>query len=478
MSRAIVVGSGPNGLAAAVTLAGRGVEVTVIEAEDVIGGGARTSEHILPGLVHDDGSAVHPTALASPFFQGLDLAAHGLRWAWPDVDLAHPLDGGRAGVMVRSISETSDHLGLDGDRWRRLMGPFADGFDALAPEILRPLVHLPRHPLLLARFGSLALLPATTTARIWQSEEARALFGGNAAHGWYPLTRPTTSAIAIMFAAISHRHGWPVAVGGSARITDALAGVLAGMGGKIETGQRVGRLRDLPPTDVVLLDVTPRAAIDLAGDELPNAVRRAYRRFRPGPAAFKIDLAVQDGVPWTNEHCRSAGTVHVCGSFDEVVAAERAIHAGVMPDRPFVLVAQQYLADPGRSVGNVHPVYAYAQVPSGYTGDAGEAILAQIERFAPGVRERIVGMAVRRPGDLHGMNANLAGGDIIGGANDPLQLVMRPRVALDPYRTGIPGVYLCSASTPPGAGVHGMCGHNAALSALRYLDGRHRHVSR
>ncbi|MET3803324.1 phytoene dehydrogenase-like protein [Nakamurella sp. UYEF19] len=470
MSTAIVVGSGPNGLAAAVTLARRGVEVTVLEADDVIGGGTRTSERILPGLMHDDGSAVHPIALASPFFRSLDLPAHGLRWAWPDVDLTHPLDGGRAGVMVHSITDTAEHLGRDGARWQQLMRPFADGFDALAPEILRPLVHVPRHPLLLARFGALALLPATTTARIWHTQEARALFAGNAAHGWYPLTRPTTSAIGIMLAAIGHRHGWPVAVGGSARIADALAAVLTGLGGRIETGHRVARLRDLPPADLVMLDVAPRAAIDLAGDRLPSSVRRAYRRFRPGPAAFKIDLAVQGGVPWTDEHSRLAGTVHVCGSFDEVVAAERGVHAGVMPDRPFVLVAQQYLADPGRSVGDVHPVYAYAHVPRGYTGDATPAILAQIERFAPGARERIVGMSVRRPDDLHSWNANLAGGDIIGGANDPLQLVMRPRISPDPYRTGIPGVYLCSASTPPGAGVHGMCGHNAALSALRHLD--------
>lgn len=472
MSTAVVVGAGPNGLAAALTLARQGVQVTVLEAEDTIGGGTRSSELTIPGLIHDDCAAVHPIAVASPFFAGMDLGEHGLEWAWPQVDLAHPLDGGRAGVMMRSIDDTAAALGRDGDRWRRLFGPLADNFDDVAKEVLQPLLHLPRHPLSLARFGAAALLPAAVLGRVFRTEEAAALFAGNAAHGWHPLNRPTTSAFALMFAAISHRYGWPVAKGGSGRIADAMAALLNELGGKIETGRRVRSLAELPRADVVMLDLAPSAVAELAGDALPRRVARAYRRFRPAPAAFKVDLAVEGGLPWTNEHARAAGTVHVCGSAAEVAAAEAATVAGAMPERPFVLVAQQYLADPSRSVGEVHPVYAYAHVPYGYTGDATAAIVAQLERFAPGTRDRIVGQVSRGPADLMRHNANLIGGDIIGGANTVRQLALRPRATLNPYATGIPGTYLCSASTPPGAGVHGMCGHNAASAALRHLDRR------
>jgi phytoene dehydrogenase-like protein len=463
------VGAGPNGLAAAVTLAQQGVEVTVLEAAETIGGGMRSSENTLPGLLHDDCAAVVPIALASPFFRSLDLESHGVEWKWPSVDLAHPIDGGRAGVMLRSIGETSRLLGVDGPRWRSMFGPLADGFDDLVSDLFRPVIHRPRHPLRMAGFGPAVVLPATVLAHMWKTEEAKALFAGNAAHGWYPLTRPTSAVPAFMFAAAGHRYGWPVVRGGTARIADALARVLTGLGGKIETGRRVKALVDLPATDVVMLDLSPGAVADVVGAALPPRVRRAYRRFRFGAAAFKIDLAVEGGVPWTNEYCRAAGTVHVCGTFDEVVAAERATHRGQMPDRPYIIVAQQYLADPSRSVGNIHPIYAYAHVPHGYTGDATEAILNQIERFAPGLRDRIVGSFTRNPAEFAAYNPNYVGGDIIGGANNPLQMVMRPRIAVDPYRTGVPGVYICSASTPPGVGVHGMGGHNAGMSALKDL---------
>jgi phytoene dehydrogenase-like protein len=469
MTTAIVVGSGPNGLAAAVTLAQHGVGVTVLEAADTIGGGMRTSENTIPGLLHDDCAAVVPIALASPFFRSLGLESHGLEWGWPTVDLAHPIDGGRAGVMVRSIEETERLLGVDGARWRSVFGPLAEGFDELIGDLLRPLVHLPQHPLRLAGFGPAVMVPATVFGRMWRSAEAKALFAGNAAHGWYPLSRPTSAVPAFMFAAAGHRYGWPVVIGGTARISDVLARVLTGLGAKIETGRCVQSLSDLPAADVVMLDLSPGAVADIAGDALPSRVRRAYRRFRFGPAAFKIDLAVEGGVPWTNEHCRAAGTVHVCGELDEVVAAESATHAGQMPQRPFIIVAQQYLADPSRSVGNIHPVYAYAHVPRGYTGDATDAILSQIERFAPGFRDRIIASFSRTPAELHAYNPNYVDGDIVGGANNPLQMVMRPRIAVNPYRTGIRGVYICSASTPPGIGVHGMGGHNAARSAIRYL---------
>lgn len=471
MTTATVVGAGPNGLAAAVTLVQRGIDVTVLEATDVIGGGTKTSERILPGLIHDDGAAVHPIALASPFFRSLDLAGHGLEWAWPEVDLAHPLDGGGAGVMAHSIDATAALLGADGDRWRRVFGPLSAAFDDLADEVLRPLLHVPRHPFELARFGAMAAIPAATLGRIWRTDEARALFAGNAAHGWYPLNRPMTSSYALMFAAISHRYGWPVAVGGSARITDALAGILRAHGGKIETGRRVRSLSELS-SDLVMLDLEPGAVVAIAGDRLPKGVARAYRRFRRAPSAFKLDLAVDGGIPWANEHVGKAGTVHLGGSAAEVAATEKAIARGRMPAAPFVLLAQQYLADPSRSAGDVHPVYAYAHVPHGYTGDASAAILAQIERFAPGTRDRIIGTHASSALELERGNANLVGGDIIGGANDPLQVVLRPRAGRDPHSTGIPGVYICSASTPPGAGVHGMCGHNAAVSAIKHLTDR------
>ncbi|MBM4486324.1 phytoene desaturase family protein [Prescottella equi] len=470
MTEGVVVGAGPNGLAAAVTLALRGVRVTVYEAADTIGGGTRTTERLAPGLLHDDCSAVHPMGVASPFFRSLDLAAHGLEWCYPEIDLAHPLDDAVAAVFVRSLEQTAGRLGPDGRAWAKLFGPIADRFDDIAAEVLRPIAHLPRHPIALAGFGIGALAPATLTARRWRTDQARALFAGVAAHAYYPLTRPTTAAAGLLMLGAGHRYGWPVAKGGSRAVTDALASLLRAHGGRIETGRRVRSLGELPRADVTLLDLSPTGVADLAGDLLPGRVARAYRRFRYGPAAFKLDLAVESGVPWRDPACRRAGTVHVGGTLEEITAAERDVHRGRMPERPFVLVAQQYLADPPRSAGDVHPVWAYAHVPHGYPGDATEAILRQLERFAPGVRDRIVGAFARSATEMPRYNPNYVGGDIASGANDPVQMLSRPRIALDPYSTGIPGVYICSASTPPGGGVHGMGGHNAALSALRRLQ--------
>ncbi|MBM4472298.1 FAD-dependent oxidoreductase [Rhodococcus hoagii] len=470
MTEGVVVGAGPNGLAAAVTLALRGVRVTVYEAADTIGGGTRTTERLAPGLLHDDCSAVHPMGVASPFFRSLDLAAHGLEWCHPEIDLAHPLDDAVAAVFVRSLEQTAGRLGPDGRAWAKLFGPIADRFDDIAAEVLRPIAHLPRHPIALAGFGIGALAPATLTARRWRTDQARALFAGVAAHAYYPLTRPTTAAAGLLMLGAGHRYGWPVAKGGSRAVTDALASLLRAHGGRIETGRRVRSLGELPRADVTLLDLSPTGVADLAGDLLPGRVARAYRRFRYGPAAFKLDLAVEGGVPWRDPACRRAGTVHVGGTLEEITVAERDVHRGRMPERPFVLVAQQYLADPSRSAGDVHPVWAYAHVPHGYPGDATEAILRQLERFAPGVRDRIVGAFARSATEMPRYNPNYVGGDIASGANDPVQMLSRPRIALDPYSTGIPGVYICSASTPPGGGVHGMGGHNAALSALRRLQ--------
>ncbi|MEU8927768.1 NAD(P)/FAD-dependent oxidoreductase [Kitasatospora sp. NPDC048545] len=469
MTDAVVVGSGPNGLAAAVTLAEHGLAVTVLEAAEEIGGGARSGETTLPGLLHDHCSAVHPFGVASPLLRSPDLARHGLEWLWPDVDLAHPLDGGDGAAAGRPLRDSARALGPDSDAWLRVFARPSSRFDDLAGDVLRPLLRAPRHPLLLADFGRLAVRPATRLARRWRTDRARALFAGAAAHAFQPLHRPLTSAVGLLLLAAAHHRGWPVARGGSGRITAALAARLAELGGRVETGHPVRSLSGLPPGALVLLDVAPGAAADLCGDRLPPRVRRAYRRWRYGPAAFRMDFAVADGVPWQHPDCRRAGTVHLGGTLEEVAHAERETARGRMPARPFVLVAQQYLADPGRSHGDVHPVYAYAHVPHGYAGDASGAVLTQLERFAPGFRDRVLATTTVPTHRLPRHNPNLVGGDIGTGANTPLQTVLRPRPALDPYATGIPGVYLCSAATPPGAGVHGLCGVHAARSALRHL---------
>jgi phytoene dehydrogenase-like protein len=468
VSTAIVVGSGPNGLACAAALVRAGVDVTVLEAEATIGGGTRTEELTVPGLLHDVCSAVHPMAAGSPFLKSLELERHGLEWCWPEVDCAHPLDDGSAGVMLRSLDDTARGLGEDGAAWSRVFAP-ARGFDALTDDLFRPVLHVPRHPLRLARFGVPALAPATALARTWKTPEARALFGGVAAHALAPLGRVFSSSVGMALTCACHAFGWPVARAGSASITNALAAVVREGGGRIETGTHVTSLVELPRADAVIFDLAPRAVADIAGDRLPARVARAYRRYKHGPGAFKVDFAVEGGIPWTNASARKAGTVHVAGSFDEVVAAERDINRGRMPERPFVLLAQQYLADPSRSKGDLHPIWSYAHVPSGWPGDATQAVIDQVERFAPGFRERIVATAARSTSQIEAANANYIGGDVITGANTPLQTTIRPRVALDPYSTGAPGLWMCSAATPPGAGVHGMNGWNAAQSVLRSL---------
>ncbi len=464
MTTAIVVGSGPNGLAAAAYLARAGVSVTVLEAADTIGGGTRTTEAIVPGLKHDQCSAIHQIAASAPFLAS--LGDNAPRWLTPEIDCVHPLDDGSAGVLHRSLEQTAAGLGSDGGRWQRLFGTLTSGFDQLFAEVTQPVLRVPRHPVLSGRFGAASALPATTLARVWGDEQTKALFAGVAAHAFHPLNRPMTSAIGLMLLAAGHVNGWVVAEGGSQTITDGLATDLQQHGGKVVTGHRVRSARDLEPHDLLLLDVAPSAAADILGDQLPKRVERAYRRFRHGPAAFKVDFAIEGGVPWAAEPARRAGTVHLGGPMAEVVANEAAIHRGIMPDQPFVLISQQYLVDASRSVGDVHPLWTYAHVPYGYTGDATEAIIGQIERFAPGFRDRLVGTAVRSTTELSVENPNFIGGDIIGGASTPTQLVFRPRLTTDPYFTGVPGAFLCSASTPPGAGAHGLCGVNAAKRAL------------
>ena len=474
MSDAIVVGAGPNGLAAAITLAEAGLDVTVLEAADDIGGGTRTRELISSGVVHDLCSAVHPFALLSPFFRSLDLERHGLRWRWPEVDLSHPLDGGRVGVLLRSLDSMAAALGRDGAAWRRLFEPISRDLRGLTDDIFRPLLHVPKHPLEMAQFGVRAFQPATLLARCWHSEEARALFGGAAAHTIHPLTRPLTSAVGVTVIAAAHSIGWPVAEGGSQSITNAMASRLRELGGTIQTGVLIKSLKEVPRSRVLLLDTSPAAAADIVGDCMPRRVARAYRRWRHGPAAFKVDLVVRGGIPWADDASPRAGTVHCGGTLEEIVHAERAVHEGRMPERPFVLVAQQSVADPTRSCGDLHPVWSYAHVPNGFDGDITDAVIGQIERFAPGLRDCIVGVRVRSAPAFEEYNPNFVGGDILNGSNAPLQVMARPRISFDPYSTGVPGIYLCSASTPPGAGVHGMCGFNAARSAVRALCRRGR----
>jgi phytoene dehydrogenase-like protein len=474
MGTAVVVGSGPNGLAAAIRLAQAGLEVTVLESADLPGGGTRTSELTLPGLLHDDCAAFHPTGVLSPFLSSLGLHRYGLEWRWPEVDLAHPLDDGRAAVLSRDLGRSVASLGVDAEAWRRTFGPIVRDIEQIVAEIFQPVFHLPRYPVSLTRFGLTAVLPATWVARRWRDDPAQSLFMGVAAHAFGRLDTPLSGAVGVMLSAAGHRVGWPVAEGGSRAISTAMVALLNDMGGTVTTGVTVtglDQLRDVIGTTpgVVMLDTAPDAVLRIVGARLPDRVARQLRRYRYGPAAHKVDFAIEGDVPWTNPDARLAGTLHLGGAAAEIAAAEAATARGEMPDRPFVLVGQQYLADPSRSQGTANPLWTYAHVPHGYTGDATEAVIRQIERFAPGFRDRIVATVSRRPAELAAYNANYVGGDIGAGANTARQIVMRPRPAANPYALGVPGVYLCSSATPPGGGVHGMCGFNAAEAALARL---------
>jgi len=469
MTRAVVVGSGPNGLAGALVLAAEGVDVTVLESADTPGGGTRSVEATVPGLLHDECSGFHPLALSTAFSRAFDLRDFGLSWAWPEVQYAHPLSGSRGAAAWRSVDLTAKRLGKDGGSYRRVFRPLSEHFGDIAHEFLQPMLHVPRHPVAMGRFGAYSAMPASLLARRFERQEGRALLAGVAAHAFRPLTSVMSSAIGVALGTAAHRYGWPVAVGGTRAISDAMIAQLSKLGGRIETGVTVTTYDELGDPDVLLLDTSPRAAAAILGDRMPARVRRAYGRYRHGPGAFQVAFAVEGGVPWSYPSARKAGTVHVGGTFEEVAEAERAVWAGQMPERPFVLVGQQSVADPSRAVGDLHPVDAYAHVPAGWTGDATDAIVEQIERYAPGFRDRVVATTVRSTSAIATSNANYVAGDIVTGANTPRQLVFRPRAALDPYSTGVPGVYLCSAATPPGAGAHGMCGWHAARSALKHL---------
>ena len=477
--RATVVGSGPNGLAAAVVLARAGVQVRVIEAAPELGGGARTQELTLPGFLHDHCSAIHPLAAASPLLRALPLAEHGLAWVASPAALAHPFDDGTAALLLRSPAETGATLGLDARAWARHVGSLAARARALVDDVLSAPARLPRHPLLLARFGVAAVRPAAGLARAWfRGPRARALFAGIAAHAARPLEAPGTAAFGLVLAVAAHGDGWPFPRGGAAAIPRALAAVLRAAGGAVETGRAVASLRELGAGGAVLLDLVPRGVLRVAGQNLPAGYARRLARWRHGPGALKVDWALAGPIPWRARDCAFAATVHLGGAAEEIAEAEAQAARGLVPRRPFVILAQHTLFDPTRAPAGRHTAWAYAHVPSGWAGDAlaaADAIEAQVERFAPGFRALVLRRAVRPPLQLEGDNPNLVGGDVGGGENSLTQLASRPTLGFDPWSTPVPGLFLCSAATPPGGGVHGMCGGHAASAALRWLDrGRHR----
>jgi phytoene dehydrogenase-like protein len=462
---AVVVGAGPNGLAAAIALAEAGREVTLIEGAATVGGGARSEELTLPGFVHDTCSTILSLALLSPFLRGLPLAEHGLELEHPEAPLAHPLDGGSAVILERSVQETARSLGSDARAYRRLFEPLVRDADALATELLGPL-RPPRHPLLLGRFGLSGIRSAVGLARSrFDGERARALLAGCSAHSMLSLRTPASAAFGIVLAVGAHAVGWPVARGGSQRLADALAAHLRSLGGGIETGRWVESLAALPPAGATLLDVTPRQLLRIAGPSLPGLYRRRLARYRYGPGVFKLDWALDGAIPWTAPEVARAGTVHLGGTLEEIAASEDDVWSGEHPERPFVLLVQATLFDDLRAPRGRHTAWAYCHVPSGSDRNMTAAIEAQVERFAPGFAERILDRSAMGPAEVERRNPNYVGGDINGGVQDLRQLFARPVARAVPYTTPVPGLFICSSSTPPGGGVHGMCGYWAARAA-------------
>ena len=442
--------------------------MTVFEACEQPGGAVRTEEATLPGFRHDIGSAVYPMGVASPFFQSLPLAEHGLRWIEPDVPLAHPLPDGDAVALLHSLEETADLLGKDGPAYRKLMTPIVRSWGELVHDVLGPVLHLPRHPFALAQFGLTGLRPALSVAKeLFQTQRACTLFAGMAAHAVVPLDFAATTGIALVLGATAHVDGWPIAAGGAQAITDALVGVLRSFGGEIRTGMLLNDLRELPQAKCTLLDVSPSELLRLAGDAMPRGRERPYRQFKHGPGIYKLDWALSAPIPWTNALCRRAGTIHLGGSMEEIAASEGDAFYGRPNDRPYILLSQPSLFDPARAPEHKHTAWAYCHVQNGSTANATAKIEAQIERYAPGFRDTVLARAGRNAPAMQQWDRNLIGGDVSGGAMTLSQMLRRPK--LPPYSTPLPGVFLCSASTPPGGGVHGMCGALAAEAAATYL---------
>ena len=465
--KACVIGAGPNGLAAAIILAQAGVQVEVLEAEATPGGGVRTLELTLPGFRHDFGSAIYPLGAGSPFFSSLSLGDYGLEWIHSPAVLAHPLDDGTAVMLERDLGEATHSLGVDGAAWEKLMRPFVERWSEFAPEILRPVSLMPRHPWLMARFGMVGLRSAEAVTRRFRSERTRALFAGLAAHSFLSLDEPLSAAFAILMAVPAHVVGWPIPRGGAQAITDALCGVLSSVGGKVKTSSRVTSFSALGDYDLILCDLTPRQLIAVGGEKLSDGYKRRLEKFRYGPGAFKVDYALNAPIPWKAVDCSRAASVHLGGSFEEIAASEKAVRNGQHSERPFVLLAQPSLFDSSRAPAGKHTAWAYCHLPNGSKVNMLEKLENQIERFAPGFRECILARRVFSPADLESMDANLVGGDVGGGIMDIRQFLFRP--TWRHYATSARNIYICSASTPPGGGVHGMCGYNAAEMALSKL---------
>ena len=466
---AVIVGSGPNGFAAAITLAQQGKSVLVLEAKETIGGGARTEQVTLPGFHHDICSAIHPMSVVSPFIRALPLAEHGLEWAWSPAAIAHPQDDGSAATLELSVDATASRLGEDEQTYRELMQPFAEHAGKVFDDILRPIVALPlpRHPFMLARFGVLGLQSALQLAKRFKTKHARALLGGSAAHSFIPLENTGSASFGLALVLAGHATGWPAARGGSIAIINAMASYLTSLGGEIRTNHFVRSLSDVPESRTVLLDVSPRQLADIAGDSLPASYVEKLRRYRFGPGVFKVDWALDGPIPWKAEECSSSATVHVGGTLEEIAAHEHSVFYGKMTEKPFVLCAQQSMFDATRAPAGKHTGWAYCHVPHGSDVDVTELIVRQIERFAPGFRDRILATRTINATQYEAHNPNMIGGDIAGGANTMTQFLTRPFPKLDPYATPNRRLFLCSSSTPPGGGVHGMCGYWAAQSALR-----------
>lgn len=464
---AVIVGSGPNGLSAAVLLAQHGLKVKVIEAEDTIGGGTRTKELTEPGFLHDVCSAVHPTGIGSPFLSTLPLTEHGLEWIHPKFPVAHPLENGEAVIISKSIEETLLRMGKDAKNYRDLVNSFVEAWDYLSHDLLGP-VRIPSNPLSMARFGLYGMLSAKLLANsMFDTEQVKAYFAGLAAHSIVPLEKSFTGSFGLVFAATIHSVGWPIAKGGSASITNALAQYLESLGGIIETGNRISTISDLPSTKTILFDLTPHQIVRIADRELPQGFKNKYLKYKYGPGVFKMDFALSEPVPWSNKDCNGAGTLHLGGTFDEIAYSERETWKGNHPEKPYVLLSQPSLFDDTRAPEGKHTLWAYCHVPNGSEKDCSEEIISQIERYAPGFRDIIISSHTISAPEFETYNENYIGGDINGGAQTFSQLVGRPVFQWDPYKLPSKGMYICSSSTPPGGGVHGMCGYHAAKSALK-----------